>query len=171
MVPKRARAEPHDGERQRGRRTAVLLFAAVLAVAADDPARATGHDVVPGPVPARVVAVIDGDTITVRARIWIGQDVETRVRLSGVDAPELRGACPREKALARDARALVVRAVDRARVTLSEIRHDKFGGRVVARVRTEAGEDLATLLVAAGLGRAYDGGKRRAWCDSPGSGP
>ncbi|MFQ5958217.1 MAG: thermonuclease family protein, partial [Alphaproteobacteria bacterium] len=92
--------------------------------------------------------------------------VETRVRLAGVDAPELHGACPRERALAKAARALVVGTVDGARVTLRDIRHDKFGGRVLARVRTAAGEDLAAMLVAAGLARAYDGGERAAWCDA-----
>ncbi len=45
------------------------------------------------------------------------------------------------------------------------MRHDKFGGRVLARVESNAGEDIATLLIAAGLGRPYDGGKRASWCD------
>ncbi len=172
MVSKRAAPGPGQRRRRRNRRAAALLCVAVLAsAAAGGHGWAGGHDVVPGPVPARVVAVIDGDTIRVRARIWIGQDVETRVRLAGVDAPELRGQCPRERALAKAARTLVLQAVNDARVTLHEIHHDKFGGRVVARVRTAAGDDLAALLVAAGLGRAYDGGKRAAWCAGAASGP
>ena len=31
-----------------------------------------------GPIPARVLAVIDGDTIEVQARIWLGQEINTR---------------------------------------------------------------------------------------------
>ena len=38
------------------------------------------------------------------------------------------------------------------------------GGRVLARVETGAGADLGPLLIGAGLGRAYDGGKRKPWC-------
>ena len=38
-------------------------------------------------------------------------------------------------------------------------------GRVVARVALPDGEDLAAGLIAAGLGRVYDGGGRIAWCD------
>jgi micrococcal nuclease len=38
---------------------------------------------VAGPVTARVLAVIDGDTLAVSARIWIGQTIETRVRPPG----------------------------------------------------------------------------------------
>lgn len=145
------------------RRCAVAgaVFAAIVAA---DQVWPGATDAVPGPVPARVVAVIDGDTITVRARIWLGQEVETRVRLAGVDAPELRGACPRERALAVAARDLVVATVSGAMVTLTDIRYDKFGGRVVARVESVAGENLGSLLVSAGLGRAYDGGKRASWC-------
>jgi len=32
-------------------------------------------------------------------------------------------------------------------------------------VESSTGEDIARLLIAAGLGRPYDGGKRAAWCD------
>ena len=54
-------------------------------------------------------------------------------------------------------------------VTLWDIRYDKFGGRVLARVETAGGADLAELLIAAGLGRAYDGGAREPWCAAPAS--
>ncbi len=50
------------------------------------PAAALRQDI-PGPILARVVEVIDGDTILVEARIWLDQVVTTRVRLAGVDAP------------------------------------------------------------------------------------
>jgi endonuclease YncB( thermonuclease family) len=75
--------------------------AALLAAPAGGAARA---EMLAGPVPARLVAVIDGDTIRVRARIWLDQEVETAVRLFGIDAPELTGACAAERALALDAR-------------------------------------------------------------------
>ena len=56
-----------------------------------------------------------------------------------------------------------------AGVTLWDIRYDKFGGRVLARVETASGADLAELLIAAGLGLAYDGGAREPWCAAPAS--
>ena len=60
----------------------------------------------PGPVPAEVVDIIDGDTVTVRARIWPGQFVETRVRLRGVDTPEIRRPdCEAERAAGHEASA------------------------------------------------------------------
>ena len=126
-----------------------------------------------GPIGAQVLRVLDGDTLKVRARIWLGQDVETRVRLSGIDAPELRGACPHERELAVRARAYLVARLGsgegrRARVNLYDIRLGKYGGRVLARVLTENGEDLGDSLLVAGLARPYTGSGRRAWCGAAG---
>ena len=158
----------------------ILLAAAAMTAHSAAPAAAPA-DSVAGPVSAEVRAVIDGDTIAVRARIWIGQNVDTRVRLAGVDTPELRGACAAERDLAIAARDFVVDAIGDGRVdgsanggagggvTLWDVRYDKFGGRVLARVETAGGADLAALLIAAGLGRAYDGGAREPWCAAPAS--
>lgn len=118
----------------------------------------------PGPVPARVLKVIDGDTIVVRARVWIDQQIEIRVRLGGIDAPELRGRCELETTLARRARALVAAKIGGRDVKLRRIRYGKFAGRVIARVETSGGEDLGTVLMAAGLGRPYNGAGRKSWC-------
>ncbi len=150
----------------------LLLALGVLLGAASEAGRGWPGDanVVAGPVPARVLAVIDGDTIAVSARIWIGQHVVTRVRFVGVDTPELKGGCPRERALAAEARDFVLAAIDAGVVMLRDIRYDKYGGRVLARVENGNGQDLAALLVTAGLGRAYDGGARASWCEGSPSG-
>lgn len=166
-----ALSRPRSIFRKLGRRAGLLVVLAVVTLAvvavaagADD-LRHT--DDVPGPISAWVLRVIDGDTIAVRARIWIGQSVETRVRIAGVDTPELRGHCAYESELAVAARDLVVELIGNRPATLWDVRYDKFGGRVLARVESDAGEDIATLLIAAGLGRPYDGGKRAPWCDAP----
>jgi endonuclease YncB( thermonuclease family) len=140
----------------------VLLFAAPLAAGAED--------VLAGPVPAVVVAVVDGDTLRVRARIWLDQDVTTSVRLAGVDAPEVRGACRRERDLARRARDFVASQVASGgdmspTVQLRDLRYGKYARRIVARVETPAGLDLGAALLAAGLVQPYDGGRRPVWCD------
>ena len=123
-----------------------------------------GRAELPGPVPARVLRVIDGDTIVVRARVWIDQQIEIQVRLGGIDTPELRGRCDFETTLARRARALVAAKVGDRDVKLRRIRYGKFAGRVVARVELASGEDLAAVLMAAGLGRPYNGAGRKPWC-------
>lgn len=153
------------------RATVILLGALVAAAAADvaERAGAPSDEPVAGPVSAAVLRVIDGDTLLVRARIWLGQDVETRVRLAGADAPEMKARCEAELVLARAALEFVRARVGSKRVALHDIRYDKYGRRVLARVFTEDGEDLAESLIRHGLARAYGGGARAGWCPDKGS--
>jgi endonuclease YncB( thermonuclease family) len=123
------------------------------------------RDVLAGPVPAEVVSILDGDTIVVRAHIWLGQDVDTHVRLTGIDAPELHGKCARERQLAAAARDYLTQQLVERRVTLSEVQVDKYGGRVRARVTTDQGKDVADALLRAGFARPYGGGTRKPWCE------
>ena len=152
---------------------AMALAAGVLAWSLSEAgAQAGAQDRLAGPVPAQVLSVIDGDTIEVRAVIWLGQVVRTRVRLAGIDAPELRGKCARERALAERARAYLLARVggeDRAWVRLRDIRYGKYAGRVLARVETAGGEDLGRGLMAAGLARPYAGRARVSWCEEAGA--
>ena len=135
---------------------------AVVALAAFGPAAA--GEVLPGPLPARVIAVVDGDTLEVSARIWLGQAVRVRVRLAGIDAPELSGNCAAERRAAGRAKAFLAAAVADGEVRLRQIRYGKYAGRVLARISVAGGRDLGQALLARGLARAYDGGKRPAWC-------
>lgn len=123
-------------------------------------------EIIPGPVAAVVVGVIDGDTLVVRARIWLGQDVETRIRLDGIDAPELKGKCESERRMAVEARDRVAQLATGGRVILRNIQYGKYAGRVVARVETPDGRDFSEALLSAGLGRPYDGRRREPWCDA-----
>ena len=123
-----------------------------------------------GPVAAVVTRVVDGDTLEVRAQIWLGQELSVRVRLAGIDAPEAGSNCAKERALAQQARTFVAERVRPAPgappplVRLRDIRNGKYAGRVLARVEGPAGLDLGSALLAAGLARRYDGGRRRPWC-------
>ncbi len=126
---------------------------------------AAAEEALVGPVPAEVVRVIDGDTIEVRARIWLGQTVETRVRLAAIDTPEMRGGCPDSLALAIRARDRVETLVANRAVTLLDIRYDRYGGRVLARVQTADGIDISAALLESGLAYPYSGeGPRHDWC-------
>ena len=124
-------------------------------------------ETLPGPFPAEVIRVYDGDTFQARVRVWLGQDVVVWVRLIGVDTPELgrRAKCPEENEQARAARDYLAGFLGRETVTLSEVKADKYAGRIDAVV-TVAGRDVAKALIAAGFGRAYDGRARQGWCSA-----
>lgn len=140
-------------------------LALVLAAAPAGPA-GPAPEPLPGPISARVIAVIDGDTFDARALIWLGQEIRVRVRIIGIDAPELRAGCAAEKALAERARDLLEEKIGDGLVVLRQIRFGKYAGRVLARVSNAAEEDLAEALLAAGLARPYAGGARATWCGS-----
>lgn len=118
-------------------------------------------ETIAGPIPAEIVRVIDGDTIDVEARIWLGQYILSRVRIDGVDTPELKGKCQAEIDLAVKAKEYI-EALGPS-VILHNIHYGKYAGRVVASVSVD-GADVSTGLILAGLGRAYNGGKRKSWC-------
>ncbi len=138
-----------------------MRLAAALIVALA-PTAATAADPIPGPINARVVSVYDGDTITVDAEPWPGLTARTSVRVAGVDTPEIRGKCQREKDLAVRARDFV-RATVGTRVQLTDVRLGKYAGRVIAEVWVK-GRKLGDMLIAENLGRPYYGGRREGWC-------
>ncbi|HYD99503.1 MAG TPA: thermonuclease family protein [Alphaproteobacteria bacterium] len=144
------------------RRLVASLLVLLLGAA---PAAATAtFDRLPGPYPAEVLSVVDGDTLKVRVAIWLGQTVETHVRLDGLDTPELRGKCETERDAAKAAREALGALIGPGPVLLADVRADKYGGRVIARVTAADGHDIAALLIAKGHGRAYGGAARGGWC-------
>ncbi len=145
-----------SGRRNVQRHLPIALIAALM------PGAATAADLIPGPVNARVVSVYDGDTLTVDAEPWPGLTARTKVRVAGVDTPEIRGKCQAEKDQAIRARDFVRAAVG-AQVQLTSIRPGKYAGRVIADVWVD-GRKLSDLLIAENLGRPYHGGRREGWC-------
>lgn len=102
----------------------------------------------PPPTP-RVTCVVDGDTV------WINRE---KIRLLDIDAPEMQGRCPAERALAiraRDRLVVLLRARD---VKIERDGKDRYG-RTLARI-----DDVGAQLVREGLARRW--GDRRGWCDN-----
>ncbi|MBI1202301.1 MAG: nuclease [Rhodopseudomonas sp.] len=114
--------------------------------------------------PADVVRVIDGDTFEARVRIWPGMEMTTRVRLRGIDAPELHARCDDERIKAEAARDGLAQLLDEGSVGISNIGQDKYGGRVDADVSTMRTADVGAAMLERGLARRYRGGRRRSWC-------
>ena len=138
---------------------ALLLFLCAFGPAIAAPA-------LPGPVQAEVVRVLDGDTFDVRAQIWVGHFIETRVRLNGIDTPEIRGKCEGEVQMARAAKSALEKMILQQPIYLTNIENGKYAGRVLAEAANADGADIATYMIRNGFARKYDGGKRMGWCHS-----
>ena len=113
---------------------------------------------------ARVLRVVDADTLHLDVDLGCDVSLAMTVRLAGVDAPE------RNTLAGRTAAAHVARWLDehapvddtgahRVRVRTVKDRREKFG-RYLAHVLDDAGDSLAAHLVATGHAVPYSGGRR-----------
>jgi endonuclease YncB( thermonuclease family) len=72
--------------------------------AATAPAQSSPSATVRMAHPAEVLRVIDGDTFEAKVNLWPGLDITTRVRLRGIDAPEMKARCGEERVKAEATR-------------------------------------------------------------------
>ena len=114
--------------------------------------------------PAEVLRVLDGDTFEARVHLWPGLEITTKVRLRGIDAPELKARCSEKRSKAEAARDALRALLDQGEVGIARVTLDKYGGRVDADASTGATSNVSSALYDAGLARRYDGGRREGWC-------
>jgi endonuclease YncB( thermonuclease family) len=97
-------------------------------------------------------------------RVWPGLDITTKVRLRGIDAPELKAHCTDERMRAEASRDALSALLARGRIAVIDVHLDKYGGRVVAAAAARDTPDIAAAMLAAGHVRRYAGGRRESWC-------
>ena len=113
---------------------------------------------------SRVIRVIDGDTFVVDIDQFpdlIGKHIS--VRINGIDTPELRGKCDREKDLAVKAKERVDTLLKIAdTIVLENLSRGSFF-RIVADVIID-GVDLGEIILNEGLATPYRSGSESPWC-------
>jgi endonuclease YncB( thermonuclease family) len=123
--------------------------------------QALAREEISGPVAAKILRVVDGDTLLVEAQPWPQQTMEVYVRIRGIDAPELKSKCDGLRRAGLDAqRALETLAAVSSSIQLTRISGDKYFGRIVADVMLSDGRSAASNLLLAGLVRDYDGARK-----------
>lgn len=122
------------------------------------------------PTPTKIF-VIDGDTVSIN---------QERIRLDGIDAPELKGKCANEKALARKAQYRLAELIDGSRLLVARTpvgaRKGEFGmeqrfksdryGRTLAPLIAD-GHDVGEAILREGLARKWTkkwDGRDEPWC-------
>lgn len=139
----------------------VKVFLILAGFVAAVSAQALAREEISGPVAAKILRVIDGDTLLVEAQPWPQQTMEVYVRIRGIDAPELKSKCDRIRRAGLDAqRALETLAAVSSNIQLTRISGDKYFGRIVADVMLSDGRSAASDLLLAGLVQGYDGGRK-----------
>lgn len=100
----------------------------------------------------RVNCVVDGDTI------WVDRE---KIRLQSMNAPEVNGACARERDLAGQATRRLSQLLSSQSFSITRSGVDRYG-RTLASVRT-GDEDVGLILVREGLAHVWQGRKEN-WC-------
>lgn len=150
--------------RARRGRTRETIAAVAVIIMAVGPVEAARRKPFPGPVEATVIDVIDGDTFLAEAHVWPGHSVTVNIRIRGIDAPEMKARCGKEREAALLARDQLMALISGASIRLSNIGGAKYYGRVLADVATQDGRSVGPALLARALVRPYGGGKRGGWC-------
>lgn len=117
---------------------------------------------------ARLIKVVDGDTLDLEVDLGFDIHFNMRVRLQGLDTPELNSKDPLERLAALEAKHFVERALEKAtlRILTHKDSQDKYGRYLatVTAVPVDTGLVATTTvnqaLLDAGLAKPYDGGKR-----------
>jgi endonuclease YncB( thermonuclease family) len=102
--------------------------------------------------------VYDGDTITIARKaslLWKSRIYSYKVRLSGIDCPEIRGSSDEEKFYAQKAKKIVEELVLNNEVKMNVTGYDKYG-RILASVMIND-IDIGQHLLNIGLAVPYDG--------------
>ncbi|MBR0968054.1 thermonuclease family protein [Bradyrhizobium diazoefficiens] len=110
-----------------------------------------------------VIRTIDGDTFLARMHQRDGRDLVARVRLRGIDAPEMKASCQDELDKAEAASDALRNLLGQGGVTIFNLGQDKYG-RVLADVATRRTANVSAALLAGGYVRSYNGGHRDGWC-------
>ncbi len=140
---------------------ALALLFSIYANAAPE-----AHRVLDYMVKATFIANYDGDTIKVDIpglHPLIGKSVSIRIR--GIDTPEIRGKCQKEKVKAWEARERVHELLVNAETILLERMSRGKYFRIVADVFADE-VNIGDTLIKENLAIAYFGGKKTTkWCD------
>ena len=111
---------------------------------------------------AIVVRWVDGDTVDVTIDLGFSISIKERVRVYGLDCPEIHTTDIDKKSLGLQAgrnAALLAKPGTHIKIRSHKSGDEKFG-RFLAEIELADGRDFATEMIEAGHGVAYTGGKK-----------
>ena len=99
--------------------------------------------------------MVDGDTVDLDLDLGFSITLRQRVRLIGVDAPELRSKDPAEKAKGQESQAFVAQWFQQPGAVLVRTTKEEKYGRMLADCYREGAPSLVTELLERGLAKPY----------------
>ena len=89
-----------------------------------------------------------------------------RIRIRGIDTPEIKSKCAVEKDLAKEAKTFINRLIKEAHIVrLSNLSWGKYGGRILADLYVD-NTNYLVFLKGKAFYTLYQGGKKtKDWCE------
>lgn len=114
---------------------------------------------------SKVSSVYDGNTFRANLKNYpdiIGHQIA--IKIHGIDIPEIKAQCKKEKLLARKAKKFTASLLKNAtHIELKNIKRGKYF-RLIADVYID-GRNIAEILIKSGLASEYYGGPQtKKWC-------
>ncbi len=115
---------------------------------------------------AKVISIYDGDTFTAQIFSWPQHSIEARVRIRGIDTPEIRGKCKSEKEMAQKAKERLIELIPINHIVqLHQVVLGTYAGRIIADVSTEKFQNIGAMMIKEGFARHYHVKEgRKSWC-------
>jgi len=115
--------------------------------------------------PAHVLDIYDADTMTLLIDIGFNVLIKEKVRLMGIDTPELRTKNKKEKALGYEARDFVRGLILGKDIEIQTYKKGKKGkfGRYLVDIFIEDEITLNNILIDKGYAVPYFGEKKKGW--------
>lgn len=107
-----------------------------------------------------VIKVYDGDTITIAVKIDKTY-YKYRVRLSGIDTPEIKTNNEREKQRAIQAREYLSSLILHKNVHIKDVFYEKYG-RLCGTIYYK-NKNINQTMIDSGCAVSYNGGKKPTW--------
>ena len=109
---------------------------------------------------AKLIKVIDGDTVDLDVDLGMDVHINTRIRLAGINTPELHSKDEAEREAAKRAKsALEGLMVNPMVMTTQKDEKEKYG-RYLATITNGNGVNVNEYMVKLGHAKKYDGGAR-----------
>lgn len=93
--------------------------------------------------PVRINCIVDGDTV------WVDGE---KIRISGIDAPEIEGKCHFERNLAEQAKRRLSQLLSAEPFVVARTGEDRYG-RTLATIHLRYSADVGLIIVRDGLAR------------------
>lgn len=116
-----------------------------------------------GQYDARLIRVIDGDTVEVSLYLLPGLEYTTKLRIDGINTAETRTRDKCEKAKGLAAKQFAIDLLKTKFLTVDNLTEGKYAGRLLGDLYIN-GESFADIMIESGHAREYHGGKRLPWC-------